>query len=103
MDGSGKDFRQPCRNFVSSCFLGLHGGDIRVRGSHVSDHRFLVPPGVCSHAVYTMSVAVMMNIRGGYGFSGGSEALEMGVVFLSLILIGPGTFTLPNLLFRKKE
>jgi putative oxidoreductase len=62
---------------------------------------FLFRPA-CAFMLFTMLVGVMMNIRGGYGFSGGSEAFEMGVVFLSLIFIGPGKFTLPNLLFPKK-
>jgi uncharacterized membrane protein YphA (DoxX/SURF4 family) len=52
---------------------------------------------------FTMFVAVALQIRGGYGFSGASQALELGVVLLSLIFTGSGRFTLPNLLFPRKR
>jgi putative oxidoreductase len=57
----------------------------------------------CALIFVTMLIAVVMNLRGGYGFSGGSQALELGVICLSLILTGPGKFTLPNLLLRKRR
>lgn len=57
----------------------------------------------CALMLFTMFIAVTMNIRGGYGFSGASQALELGIVLLSLIFTGPGRFTLPNLLFSKKR
>ncbi len=57
----------------------------------------------CALMLFTMLVAVTAQIRGGYGFSGASQALEMGIVLLSLIFIGSGRFTLPNLLFSRKR
>lgn len=57
---------------------------------------------VCTLMLFTMLVAVTAQIRGGYGFSGASQALELGIVLLSLIFIGSGRFTLPNLLFSRK-
>ncbi|MFL6213266.1 MAG: DoxX family protein [Blastocatellia bacterium] len=57
----------------------------------------------CVLMLITMSVAVAANIRGGYGFAGASQAFEMGVVFLSLIFIGPGRFTLPQLWRSRKR
>jgi putative oxidoreductase len=57
----------------------------------------------CALMLFTMLVAVTMNIRGGYGFSGASQALELGIVLLSLIFIGSGRFTLTNLLLSKKQ
>ena len=57
----------------------------------------------CALMLFTMFVAVTMNFRGGYGFSGASQALELGIVLLSLIFIGSGRFTLPNLLHSKKQ
>ena len=51
----------------------------------------------CALMLMTMSVAVAANVRGGYGFSGASQALEMGIVFLSLLFTGPGKLTLPEL------
>lgn len=56
----------------------------------------------CGAILFTMFIAITMNFRGGYGFSGASQALELGIVLLSLIFIGSGRFTLPNLLFSRK-
>ncbi|MGI8657127.1 MAG: DoxX family protein [Pyrinomonadaceae bacterium] len=56
----------------------------------------------CAFMLFTMFVAVTANVRGGYGFSAASQALELGIVFLSLIFIGSGRFTLPKLLFSKE-
>jgi putative oxidoreductase len=47
----------------------------------------------CLFMLFTMLVAVAANFRGGYGFAGASQALEMGIVFLSLFITGPGKFT----------
>lgn len=55
----------------------------------------------CALMLFTMLVAAAANLRQGYGFIGASQALECGAVFVSLILLGPGRFTLPNL-FRSK-
>ena len=57
----------------------------------------------CALISFTMLIAVIMNLRGGYGFSGGSQALELGVMCLSLILTGPGKFTLPRLFLPKQR
>ena len=57
----------------------------------------------CALISFTMLSAVIMNLRGGYGFSGGSEALEPGVICLSLILTGPGKFTLLRLFLPKQR
>lgn len=56
----------------------------------------------CALMLFTMLVAAAANFRGGYGFTGASQALECGAVFLSLILTGPGRLTLPNS-FRSKK
>ncbi len=57
----------------------------------------------CALMLFTMFVAVTAQIRGGYGFSGASQALEVGIVLLSLIFIGSGRFTVPNLLLSMKR
>jgi putative oxidoreductase len=57
----------------------------------------------CILMLVTMAVAVAANLRGGYGFSGASQALEMGIVFLALIFTGPGRFTLPMLWRSRKR
>jgi len=57
----------------------------------------------CALMLFTMLVAVTAHIRGGHGFSEASQALELGIVLLSLIFIGSGRFTVPNLLLSKKR
>jgi len=57
----------------------------------------------CALMLFTMLVAITAQFRGGYGFSGASQALEMGIVLLSLIFTGSGRFTLPYLLLSKKR
>ena len=42
----------------------------------------------------TMTVAAAMHLGKGDGLKGASHAIEAGVVFLSLILIGPGTYSI---------
>ena len=42
----------------------------------------------------TMAVAVAMKLGTGAGLGGASQALELGIVFLSLIFIGPGQYSM---------
>ena len=51
----------------------------------------------CLFLAVTMAVAMNMHISKGDPFPVFSHALEDGIVFLSLILIGPGRFTLKNM------
>jgi putative oxidoreductase len=57
----------------------------------------------CAAMLFTMSVAVLMNLKGGYGFSGASEAFELGTVLVGLIIIGTGKITLTNTLTSRKR
>jgi putative oxidoreductase len=43
--------------------------------------------------VITMMIAAMVHFSKGDGMQGASHAIELGVVFLSLILIGPGKYS----------
>ncbi|MGE3263572.1 MAG: DoxX family protein [Bacteriovoracia bacterium] len=42
----------------------------------------------------TMACALTMHVKGGDGFKTYSHALEVGVVFLGLIFVGPGKFSI---------
>jgi putative oxidoreductase len=44
-----------------------------------------------------------MHIKNGDGFNAASHAIEAGIVFLSLILIGPGHFSLDHKLTAPKQ
>ncbi|MBC8073088.1 MAG: DoxX family protein [Deltaproteobacteria bacterium] len=48
----------------------------------------------------TMVVAAVMHVRSGDGFMGASHAIEAGILFASLLLIGPGRFALAEKLGR---
>ena len=54
---------------------------------------FLTRPA-CVLLSITMLVAALMHLGKGDGLGGASHAIEAGVVFLSLVLIGPGKYSL---------
>lgn len=54
---------------------------------------------MCMLLVFTMAVAANMHLRKGEGLFGAGHAIEDGVVFLSLIFIGPGRYSLDALLW----
>lgn len=43
---------------------------------------------------FNMVVAVVLKFSTGAGMAGASQAIEVGIVFLSLILIGPGRYSI---------
>lgn len=53
---------------------------------------FLRP--ACILLAITMLVATISHLSRGDGLGGASHAIEVGIVFLSLILIGPGKYSL---------
>ncbi|RZL50608.1 MAG: DoxX family protein [Pedobacter sp.] len=44
--------------------------------------------------VFTMIIAALVHFGKGDGLSGASHAIELGIVFLSLIFIGPGKYSI---------
>ena len=52
---------------------------------------------------FTMIVASTTHFARGQGLGGASHAIESAIVFFSLIFIGPGRYTLPNLLKARKK
>lgn len=57
----------------------------------------------CFSLAFTMAVATSFHIFNGDDFGILSHALKMAVVFLSLILIGPGKLSLDRKIFGKPE
>ena len=47
----------------------------------------------CIFLMVTMAVAATMHLRNGDGLMVASHALELGTVFLGLVLIGPGKYS----------
>jgi putative oxidoreductase len=56
----------------------------------------------CALIFFTMSVAAVSIIRGGYGFGSASQPVELAIVVAALFLIGPGKFTLRQLVSKTK-
>jgi len=54
----------------------------------------------CGALLATMIVATSMHLGKGDGLMGASHAIEAGIVFLGLLLIGPGRFALDARLRR---
>lgn len=48
----------------------------------------------CAALVGTMVVAATMHLRGGDGLQGASHAIEAGIVFAAMILVGPGRYAI---------
>lgn len=53
----------------------------------------------CLALLFTMTMATIMHVSKGDGFSGYSHAVESACVFLGLLFIGPGQYSLDQLLF----
>ncbi|MBI2093791.1 MAG: DoxX family protein [Candidatus Omnitrophica bacterium] len=51
----------------------------------------------------TMAVASIKHLAGGEGLLAASHAIEDGIVFIALILIGPGRYSLDHMLGSPKE
>jgi putative oxidoreductase len=56
----------------------------------------------CAFLFIDMFVATSMHLGNGQGLAIASHAIECGIVFLSLILIGPGRFSIDAMLCGKK-
>ncbi len=56
----------------------------------------------CTAIVFTMLIAVISILRGGYGFNAASQPIELGIVAAALCLTGPGRFTARQFLPKKK-
>ena len=57
----------------------------------------------CALMLFTMMIAIVSIVRGGYGFNGATQPFELAIVLAALFLTGPGKFTLPDFLSRTKS
>ncbi|HNW90653.1 MAG TPA: DoxX family protein [Bacteroidales bacterium] len=53
--------------------------------------------------LFTMLIATLMHFTNGDGIKGASHAMEMGIVFLSVIFTGAGHYSLDHLIFTGKK
>lgn len=68
-----------------AAFAEFFGGIALISG-------FLMRP-FCALLAFTMSVASLMHLNKGDGLQIASHAVELGVLYLSLIFIGPGAYS----------
>ena len=57
----------------------------------------------CAAILFTMFVAALSIVRGGYGFNSASQPVELGIAVAALLLTGPGKFTARHFLPHKKK
>ncbi len=50
---------------------------------------------------FTMLIAVLHKFSTGDGFAGASHAIELGILFIFLAMMGPGTLSLDKSLFNR--
>jgi putative oxidoreductase len=83
-------------------FWGFMAGIAEFGGGLAIMSGFLFIPG-CILLVIDLIVASSYHFHAGQGLGGASHAIEDGIVFLSLLFIGPGRYALDRLLFSKRE
>jgi putative oxidoreductase len=74
-------------------FWGLMSAAAEFGGALCLISGFLMRPA-CALLVINLTVAATMHLSMGQGFGMASHAIEDGIVFLSLLLIGPGKYAL---------
>lgn len=57
----------------------------------------------CAMIFFTMTVAVLSIIRGGYGLGSASQPVELAIAVAALCLTGPGRFTVRQLFPKTKN
>ena len=57
----------------------------------------------CFFMLCNMLVALTMHLTKGDGLMVASHAIEAGILFLSLMFIGPGAYNLDEIIFKKKS
>ncbi len=83
-------------------FFGFLGGLAEFAGGLLLALGLLFRPA-CFFLFCTMGIALAAHLRAGDDYSTLSHALEMGVVFLSLFIIGPGRYALDEYVFKRRR
>ena len=89
-------------SWLCSNSLGVHGGIIRICRWYTISLGIFNPLSLF-FLLATMIVATMMHIGKGDPFLKYSHAMESGILFLSLILIGPGKYSLDGQIYTSRK
>lgn len=81
----GIDFLPTVWGFLAAVSEGL-GGFLLILGLFFRPINMML--------VFTMIIAALVHFGKGDGVSGASHAIELGIVFLALIFIGPGKYSI---------
>jgi Predicted membrane protein len=57
----------------------------------------------CAFVTFTMMVAVTMKLATGGGLFGASQAIENGIVYISLFIAGPGKYSLDHKIAARRS
>jgi len=76
-------------------FWGLIGALAEFGGGILLIFGLLTRP-IAAAMAFTMVVAASVHLSAGEGLMGASHAIELGIVFVSLILVGPGRFSVDS-------
>ncbi|MCF7847993.1 MAG: DoxX family protein [Kiritimatiellales bacterium] len=87
---------------VAPTFLGFMAAISEFCGGLLLVAGLLTRPA-CFFLLSTMAVAITMHLSNGDPFRIYSHALEAGILFFSLLLIGPGKYSLDEKLFKRKD
>ncbi|MFD1185762.1 DoxX family protein [Pontibacter rugosus] len=83
-------------------FWGFMAGFAEAAGGLLLALGLLFRPA-CFLLVLTMLVATTKHATAGDGFAGYSHALEAGILFFSLLFIGPGKYSLDHKMFSEEK
>jgi putative oxidoreductase len=92
LGGAIKSLGIPQLAMIPPVFWGLMSAIAEFGGGIMLISGFMFRPA-CMMLTVNMFVATMMHFKGGDGLQVASHAIEDGIVFFSLILIGPGKYT----------
>lgn len=89
--GLGGSMKVICINFLP-IFWGFMAAATETFGGFLLIVGLFYRPA-CILLVFTMIIAALVHFGKGDGLGGASHAIEMGIVFFSLIFIGPGKYS----------
>lgn len=93
MSNIGIDFGHVFWGFMAA-FAEFAGGILLIAGLFTKPAALMM--------LFTMFIAAVMHFQLGEGIKGASHAIELGIVFLAILIAGAGKYSLDYLLFNNR-